>query len=195
MRSAFLFPLSLGLVVAAGCASPVKEQAAARSDLERDLTLASSTRETAIATPIELGRIRQPAGSQNNVSSRHKVVRHRAAPRSTVSSPKPVPVVASAPAPAPAPAVAQPEPMPADPHELPPGKTVTIIPASSGPSTADPDGFPRPGYGTGGSGMGGGGSGMGGGERAGGGSGMGGDCPRPDFGPRTIAGRTRGLLY
>jgi hypothetical protein len=190
MRSAFLFPLSLSLVVAGGCASPVKEQAAARSDLERDITLVSSTRQTAIATPIELGRIRQPAGSQINVSSRHRVVRHRAAPRSTVSSPKPVQVVASTPAPAPAPSVAQPEPMPADPHELPPGKTVTIIPVSTGPSTAgrDPDGFPRPGYGTGG-------SGMGGGERAGGGSGMGGDCPRPDFGPRTIAGRTRGLLY
>jgi len=192
MRSAFLFPLSLSLVVAAGCTSPVKEQAAARSDLERDLTLVSSTRETVVATPIELGRIRQPAGSQIDVSSRHRVVRHRAAPRSTVSSRKPVRVVASAPAPAPAPAprVAQPEPIPADPHELPPGKTVTIIPVSTGPSTAgrDPDGFPRPGYGTGG-------SGMGGGERAGGGSGMGGDCPRPDFGPRTIAGRTRGLLY
>jgi hypothetical protein len=197
MRSAFLFPLSLSLVVAAGCASPVKDQTAARSDLERDLTLVSSNRETAIATPIELGRIRQPAGSQNIVSSRHTVVRRRAAARSAVSSPKPVKVVASAPAPAPKPAVAQPEPMPADPHELPPGRTVTIIPVSTGPSTAgrDPDGFPRPGYGTGGSGMGGGGSGMGGGERAGGGSGMGGDCPRPDFGPRTIAGRTRGLLY
>jgi hypothetical protein len=189
MRSAFLFPLSISLVVAAGCASPVKETAAARSDLKRDLTLVSSTRETAIATPIELGRIRQPAGNQINVSSRHRVVRHRATPRST-ASPKPVHVAASAPVPAPAPAVAQPDPMPADPHELAPGKTVTIIPVSSGPSTAAPTdgGFGRRGYGTGG-------SGMGGGERAGGGSGMGGDCPRPDFGPRTIAGRTRGLLY
>ena len=189
MRSAFLFPLSLSLVVAAGCSSPVKEQAAARSDLKRDLTLVNSTRETAIATPIELGRIRQPAGNHNNVAVRHRVVRHRAAARSTaVSSPQPVHVVASTPAPAPA--VAQPQPMAPDPHELAPGKTVTIIPVSSGPSTADPmDGFgSRPGYGTGG-------SGMGGGERAGGGSGMGGDCPRPDFGPRAIAGRTRGLLY
>jgi len=187
MRNVFLFPLSLSLVVAAGCSSPVKETAA-RSDLKRDLTLVGSTRQTAIATPIELGRIRQPEGNQINVSSRRRVVRHRTTPRSA-ASPKPVHVVASAPAPAPAPAVAQPEPMPADPHELPPGKTVTIIPVSSGPSTAAPtDGFGRPGYGTGG-------SGMGGGERAGGGSGMGGDCPRPDFGPRTIAGRTRGLLY
>ena len=188
MRSAFLLPLSVALAVAAGCASPVKETAAARSDLKRDLTLVSSTGETAVATPIELGRIRQPAGNQINVSSRHRVVRHRTTPRPT-ASPKPVHVAASAPAPAPAPAVVQPEPMPADPHELPPGRTVTIIPVSSGPSTAAPnDGFGRPGYGTGG-------SGMGGGERAGGGSGMGGDCPRPDFGPRTIAGRTRGLLY
>jgi len=177
------------MVVAAGCASPVKEQAATRSDLKRDLTLVNSTRETAIATPIELGRIQQPAGNHSNVAARHRVVRHRAAASSTVmSSPRPTNVVASIPAPAPA--VAQPEPMPADPHELAPGRTVTIIPVSSGPSTAGPDpyGLPRSGWGTGG-------SGMGGGERAGGGSGMGGDCPRPDFGPRTIAGRTRGLMY
>src|SRR4051794_23988635 len=101
MRSAFLFPLSLSLVVAAGCASPVKEQTAARSDLKRDLTLVSSTPDTAIATPLELGRERQPAGSLNSASSWHRVVHHRAAPRSTVSSPEPAHVAASAPVPVP----------------------------------------------------------------------------------------------
>jgi hypothetical protein len=190
MRSALLFSLSLSLVVVAGCSFKGNEHAA-RSDLERDLTLVGQAPQTAVATPVELGRIRTPTGSRSTVSSRHRV-RHRSAPRSTVSAPKPAQVAAAA-APAPAPAVVQPtNTTPADPHELPSGKTVTIIPVSSGPSPSDApgtDGFPPPRYGTGG-------SGMGGGERAGGGSGMGGDCPRPDFGPAIgIRSGTRGLLY
>ena len=184
MRSAFLFPLSLSLVVV-GCGSQVKEHAA-RSDLERDLTLVGQAPQTAIATPIELGRIRTPTGSGSTVSSRHRI-RHRAATRSAVSALKPVQAAA-----APIPAVVN--TTPADPRELPPGKTVSVIPASSGISDAEgADGFPaprpapRPGTG---------GSGMGGGDRAGGGSGMGGDCPRPDFGPAVgIRGGTRGLMY
>jgi len=180
MRSAFLFPLSLSLVVV-GCGSQVKEHAA-RSDLERDLTLVGQAPQTAIATPIELGRIRTPTGSGSTVSSRHRI-RHRAATRSAVSALKPVQAAA-----APVPAVVN--TTPADPRELPPGKTVSVIPASSGISDAEgADGFPAPRPGTGG-------SGMGGGERAGGGSGMGGDCPRPDFGPAIgIRGGTRGLSY
>jgi hypothetical protein len=180
MRSAFLFPLSLSLVVA-GCGSQVKEHAA-RSDLERDLTLVGQAPQTAIATPVELGRIRTPS----TVSSRHRT-RHRAATRSAVSAPKPVQAAA-------APVLAVVNTTPADPRELPPGKTVSVIPASSGISDAEgADGFParRPGPrpGTGG-------SGMGGGDRAGGGSGMGGDCPRPDFGPVVgIRGGRRGLMY
>jgi hypothetical protein len=184
MRSAFLFPLSLSLVVV-GCGSQVKESAA-RSDLERDLTLVGQAPQTVIATPVELGRIKPATGSGSTVSSRHRT-RHRAATRSTVSAPKPVEVVAGAPR---FRAVQPTSATPANPRELPPGKTVSIIPVSSGISDAEgADGFPAPSYGTGG-------SGMGGGERAGGGSGMGGDCPRPDFGPAVgIRGGTRGLLY
>jgi hypothetical protein len=184
MRSAFLFPLSLSLVVA-GCGSQVKEHAA-RSDLERDLTLVGQATPTAIATPIELGRIRPTTSSGSSVSSRHRI-RHRAPARSTVSAPKPVEVVAGAPR---FRAVEATSTTPADPRELPPGKTVSVIPVSTGVSDADgADGFPEPRFGTGG-------SGMGGGERAGGGSGMGGDCPRPDFGPAVgIRGGTRGLMY
>jgi hypothetical protein len=185
MRSAFLFPLSLSLVVVAGCGSQVKEHSV-RSDLKRDLTLVSRAPQTAVATSIELGQIRTPVGSRNTVSSRHKV-RHRAAARSSVSVPKPVQVAAE---PALVPAVVQPtNSAPADPRELAPGKTVSIIPASSGVSDAEgEDGFSPAGWGTGGSGMGGG--------RAGGGSGMGGDCPRPDFGPAVgIRGGMRGRIY
>src|SRR3954462_11374208 len=102
MRSAFLFPLSLSLVVV-GCGSQPKEPAA-RSDLERDLTLVGHVSPTAIATPIELGRIRTLTGSANTVSSRHRI-RHRAAARSTVSAPRPAQVAAE---PVLAPAVVQP---------------------------------------------------------------------------------------
>jgi hypothetical protein len=187
MRSAFLFPLSLGLVVV-GCGSQVKEPAA-RSDLERDLTLVSQAPQTAIASPIELGRIRIPTGSGSIVSSRHRI-RHRATPRSTASAPEPVQRAGEA---APVQVVVQAtNTTPTGPHELAPGKTVTVIPVSNGPSTSverGTDRFPTPRYGTGG-------SGMGGGDRAGGGSGMGGDCPRPDFGPAIgVAGGTRGLLF
>ena len=161
MRSAFLFPLSLSLIVVAGCGSQVKEHVA-RSDLERDLTLVNQAPPTSVATPIELGQIQAPTGSRSTVSSQHRI-RHRAAPRSTVSARTAVQVAADA---APVLAVVQAtNTTPADPHELAPGKTVSIIPVSSGPSPSDGGGtdrFPAPRYGTGG-------SGMGGGDRAGGG--------------------------
>lgn len=185
MRSAFLFPLSLSFVIV-GCGSQVMEKHAARSDLKRDLTLVSQPSQSAIATPLELGLIRAPTGTGSTVSSRHRI-RHPAATRSTVSAPKPVEVAADH---APVPPVQSTNTTPADPRELAPGKTVSVIPVSSGVSNAEgADRFPAPRYGTGG-------SGMGGGERAGGGSGMGGDCPRPDFGPAVaVRGGTRGLMY
>jgi hypothetical protein len=191
MRSSFLFPLSLSLIAVAGCGSQTRPPEL-RSDLMRDLTTVSQGSETAVATPIELGQVRAHTGGRSTVSSQRRV-QHRAVSRSAVSAPKPVGITAvGAPAPAASPEPAEVQPTntgPADPHELPPGKTVTIIPVSTGSSTSEaglgPDEVAWPHYGSGG-------SGMGGGERAGGGSGMGGDCPRPDFGPR---GGTRGLMY
>jgi hypothetical protein len=201
MRNAFLYSLPIAIVAVAGCGSQPKEQAT-RSDLERDLTLVPLVRETAVASAVELGRLPSQTGS---TTSLHRVVRHRRAHRSIASSPKPAPpapatrpVIADVPAPRP---VAQPTAVPADSHELPPGKTVTVIPVSSGPSSGTGGGGADdiPMRGTGGSGMGGGGSGMGGGGSGmgGGGSGMGGggDCPgwgAPGIG---IASRPRGMLY
>lgn len=192
MRSAFLFPLSLSLIAVAGCDSQTKHPTPG-SDLKRDLTIVSQASPTAVATPIELEQVQARTVGRNTVSARH-TVRHRAASRAVVSAPRPAPVrtvAAAAPAASPAPAVVQTTNTAApNPRELPPGKTVTVIPVSTGPSTSQADpGFGPPRYGTGG-------SGMGGGERAGGGSGMGGDCPRPDFGPDVAtAGGRRGLLY
>jgi hypothetical protein len=190
MRSAFLFPLSLSLIAVAGCGSQAQDPKPG-SDLKRDLTIVSQASQAAVATPIELEQVRPRTVSRSTVSARHSV-RHRAASRSAVRAPKPLPVTAvaaAAPAASPAPAVVEPtNTAPANPRELPPGKTVTVIPVSTGSSTGTDEGA-APRFGTGG-------SGMGGGERAGGGSGMGGDCPRPDFGPAVAtAGGRRGLLY
>jgi uncharacterized membrane protein YgcG len=204
MRNVFLFSLPLTIVAAAGCGSQPKEQAA-RSDLERDLTLVSGAPDRAVTSPLELGEVRTQPGS-----TVHRVVRHRPARHATTRVAEPVrsaptarPVIAevSAPSPAAQPAAAQPAAaVPADSHELPPGKTVTVIPVSSGPSTSGgergPEDIPLM-AGTGGSGMGGGGSGMGGGGSGmgGGGSGMGGGCPGRDAPGVGIASRPRGVLY
>jgi hypothetical protein len=184
MRNVFLCSLASTIVALAGCGSQPREQAAP-SDLKRDLTLASRVFDSTVASALELGEVRtQPrttAASQKIVRHR-RVVRQRPARPATAKVAKPViaDIVVSSPA-AQATAVTA---IPADSRELPPGKTVTVIPVSSGPSPA-PAGrnrFPEEtpmyggvgdgGIGGGGSGMGGGGSGMGGG-----GSGMGGGCP------------------
>src|SRR5690242_7969360 len=204
MRNVFLFSLPLIIIAAAGCGSPPKEPTTG-SDLERDLALVSKTPETAVASALELGEVRVQPGKPGNNVSLHRVVRSRPAHRATTNAAvavraapiaRPVVVDVAVPRPAAQPAAAA----PADSHELLPGKTVTVIPVSSGPSTAGdgsrPDDIPLM-AGTGGSGMGGGGSGMGGGGSGmgGGGSGMGGGCDgrgEPGIG---IASRPRGVLY
>lgn len=208
MRNAFLYSLPAAIIAVAGCGSQPREQAA-RSDLQRDLTLATHLTDSAVVSPVELGEFQAQAGNIISQAS-HRVARHRA-----VRHPNPVVAKtnqvgrANAPATAPAPVATVSQPasvadVPLDSHELLPGKTVTVIPVSSGPSTGSgaargPDDLPVM-AGTGGSGMGGGGSGMGGSGMGGGGSGMGGSgmgggqCPGrgPGVG---IASRPRGLLY
>ena len=208
MRNIFLFSLSLTIVIAAGC-GPQPDERAARSDLERDLTLVSKSpdravtlTERAVASSLELGEVRTQPGRS---VSRDKLVRHRSGvrrparrPASKVTEPnRPPPSVrvtiadVAAPNPGARPVAA----VPADSRELPPGKTVSVIPVSSGPSpSGEPaaDDIPLAGIGgsgmggTGGSGMGGGGSGMGGGGCRGGGTGV------PEFGGQP---RPRGMLY
>jgi hypothetical protein len=164
MRTALLLPLTAVMAVAAGCASQGREQAA-RSVLQRDLTLASRAQEVAIASPIELRQVR-PVG-RTTISQR--MARPVSARTHKSSAPKIRTAVLAL---APAPVLAVPQPVtepagstsePANDRELLPGKTVTVIPASSGPSSAPEPAageFPtiRRGWGMGGgSGMGGGG--------------------------------------
>jgi hypothetical protein len=132
MRTSFLFPLTALVAVVAGCGSEVKEHAA-RSVPQRDLTLVPQSPGLEIASPVEIQRLR---------------IQHQAARRSIPREPKVVLAAMVAPLAAlgagTAPVVAAPQPIaqptntpttPANDRELLPGKTVTVIPVSSGPST------------------------------------------------------------
>ena len=130
MRTRFL--LSLTIVVAAnasGCGKQEQEETA--TALQRDLTLAAPAANVEIASPVELQRP-EPRATRSRAPRRHVSAR-----KSSTIDPEPTPsaVVIE---PSLRAAVTAPEPVSG--RELPPGKTVTLIPASSGPSTAiDPD--------------------------------------------------------
>lgn len=141
--------LSVGLV-ATGCGSGTADRSSglsSKAGTARDLTLQSSTlSEAQVASPVELGRIR-PAGP---TSPDPTSARTAGAPR--VSQPQEAPEAAPTPAASPAPAaslVDAPVIVPARQPPLPvyhaargagrelwPGESVTLVPVSSGPSTA-----------------------------------------------------------
>jgi hypothetical protein len=168
MRVVVLLPLAVA--AAAGCGSAKIRQTASVS--ERDLTLSTTATESAVASPLELQRP-VPRETKQLVRRTHR----RAA---VTFQPTIVPAVlhetiARTPV-APTPA-AEPVAVIADPHELLPGKTVTIIPTSSGPApTTENPRDPSEARGAMGGTIGIGGGGHGGGchGRGGGGSGMGG---------------------
>jgi len=125
MRHIFLLPLTALVAIVAGCGSEPVEQA--RPVPERDLTLVTQTSELMVASPVET---QQP----------QRAARLAPARRSRRLEPKVLLTEVAAPAPvlAAAEPVAQPASTAATPdngRELLPGKTVTLIPASSGPST------------------------------------------------------------
>jgi hypothetical protein len=125
MRIVFLLPLTAVVAVVAGCGSQGKESGALSAP-QRDLTLAASASQVEIASPIEL---RQVQTQPRAVRRSPRIV--RAAPKiilASVATPAPVLAV---PRPVAQPAGAS---EPANDRELLPGKTVTVIPASSGPS-------------------------------------------------------------
>ena len=145
MRAVSMLPLAVAAVVLTGCASesPLNHETASSGAgaavlPERDLTLQSpASPVVGVASPIELSRPAPKARPTRHIVSRR--------PPNPVPAPAPVRDAAPAvEAPAPAPAVTVPE-VEAQParvedvavgagRELAPGKTVTAIPASSGPS-------------------------------------------------------------
>ena len=129
MRTVLLLPFALAVATAGGCrtASEGTEQAAFRVP-ERDLTLRESgAPDVQVASPVEL------AGTPTQRATMHRPQRvRRPAPAPSPAAPAP----ALAPTPAePVPLATSTAPEPPDPHALAPGQSVTIIPASSGPST------------------------------------------------------------
>ena len=134
MRIVMLLPLALAALAAGGCrtASEGTEQASLGVP-QRDLTLQQTPApEVEIASPVELAR----APTERPTTQRPRRA-HRPAP-----APHPeANALGDAPAtlsPTPAPtALAASAPEAADPHALAPGQSVTIIPASSGPTTPE----------------------------------------------------------
>jgi hypothetical protein len=128
MRTRLLLPLTLA-AAAAGCrtASDGTEQAAFQVP-QRDLTLQQAEApQVEVASPVELAR----APVQQARTQRQHRARPAAESNEGASAATPAPATVAAPA-----SIAAAEPAAApDPYALPPGKTVTVIPASSGPSS------------------------------------------------------------
>jgi hypothetical protein len=122
MRNISLLPLAALMAVAVGCGTEVKEPASS-SVPQRDLTLINQTAQVEVASPLETQLLWTPSRS---------VHRSRMAARLAPTA-APAPVVA-APQPVAQPAPAVPAATPTSNRELLPGKTVTVIPVSSGPS-------------------------------------------------------------
>ena len=140
MHARLIVPLAIAVAMAGGCSSVPEEtgQSSLRVP-QRDLTLQRAPAETlAVVSAVEAPRPRvdRPAAQRAR-----RVSRRAPATRPDIPSLEAAPTLAT-PAPARAPAaeaatadVAEPAAA-ADPRELAPGKTVTVIPASTGPSVA-----------------------------------------------------------
>jgi hypothetical protein len=131
MRTIFLLPLTALMAVAAGCGSEARERAA-RSAPERDLTLVTQAAQVEIASPVEMQHLRI---QHRTVRPSQWAARVAPARRPSPLEPKLGLAAVAAPLAAPEP-VAQPATTAStiNDRELLPGKTVTVIPASSGPS-------------------------------------------------------------
>jgi hypothetical protein len=134
MRIVTLLPLALAALAAGGCrtASEGTEQASLGVP-QRDLTLQQTPApEVEIASPVELAR----APTERPTTQRpRRAHRPAPAPHPEANAPGDAPATLS-PTPAPT-ALAASAPEAADPHALAPGQSVTIIPASSGPTTPE----------------------------------------------------------
>lgn len=125
--------LSLAVLALAGCGTEEPKQTASLP--ARNLALPEQAPEVEVASALELGRPEAPQTPRQTRRSarRSQPPAPQVAPAAT--SPEPTAVTA-------VPAIYVPTPtasVPASDRELPPGKTVTIIPASTGPSPSTGD--------------------------------------------------------
>jgi hypothetical protein len=140
MRIEFLLPLA-AVVAASGCGSERTKQPAP-SVPTRDLTLQTSpSAAVGIASSLELQRVpAEPRGAPASRRTRRHapVFQPTIVPAALKTTTATTPVVQ--PAAEPVTVVSE----PANPNELPPGRTITIIPASRGSSTASDPGDDAP---------------------------------------------------
>jgi hypothetical protein len=130
MRTVFLLPLLVVLTAVVGCESEGREQAAA-SVTGREITLLTPAPEVEIASPLEL---RRPQTHQTVRRSRSTSRPAQALRHATVEPKLTLAIVVTPPLTVGPPTSVAPEPV--SDRELPPGRSVTVIPASSGPSAA-----------------------------------------------------------
>ncbi len=136
MRAPSFIPLAF-VVVVAGCGSGPEESGRASGVPHRDLTLQQTPApDVAVASALELP---QPRPERLRVPRPQRSPHSALAPSRQHAPPDAAPTAeaaaATAVAPAPAPSAAAPiVDEAADPHALAPGRTITVIPASSGPS-------------------------------------------------------------
>lgn len=138
MRNAALLRFVALAMVVAGCSSPA-EQPATRSIPKRDLTLVRQAPPIETASTVEIARPRV----QQRTTPVHRKPRPAPVSPARFLEPKVEPVTLPLRVDAPAALDPVTEPAAAEPaneRELQPGKTVTVIPASSGPSV-ETDGF------------------------------------------------------
>jgi len=138
MRAPSLIPLAV-LMLGSGCGRGPEETGRAPSVPARDLTLERSPAPAVqVASPLEAPR---PHPERPRVQRPRRTARPAPAPVPPPAPPDAAPVAAAASAAAPTSAAhsSETEAVAADPHTLQPGQTVTVIPASSGPSVgSDP---------------------------------------------------------
>jgi hypothetical protein len=134
MRALPLIPLAFAVVVA-GCGS--SPSGSTSGVPHRDLTLQQAPGpDMAVASAVELPNPRpeRPTAHRPRQSPRQALApsrKHTTPDAAPVAEAVAVPAVAPAPAPAAGPPIVDEA---ADPHALAPGRTITIIPVSSGPS-------------------------------------------------------------
>ena len=121
MRTVVLLPLAALVAVVTGCGSGVSEPKE-RSLRQRDLTLVTQGAQVEIASPVEMQRITPQRRRAQLPRSRQPTVRHAVMAATPVLAAEPVAQPVST------------TPTPVSDRELLPGKTVTLIPVSSGPS-------------------------------------------------------------
>jgi hypothetical protein len=138
MRSAAWLTGLAVLVGLSGCGGDRRVETAQARPPARDLTQPSEPVAVTVASPVELGRTQARSSRAHPNRPSHKPTRVRMDPPAPAAAPTPEPLLTVIPAvmkPISSPKTSSEAPERGIGHELAPGETVTIIPASTGQAT------------------------------------------------------------